>query len=131
VLGLEAIGRLKPAPLPLADGLQGQVYAFSAVEGCRVQQFCVLLHPSKADPIWAVRENAIKDDGSRDYGRWRKCEAPGELTGFASLPASPLSEKQQAWWTRSARRHGLNSDAEPTRKSFTALPVLSDLRTRI
>lgn len=132
VVGLESIGRLKPAPLPMRDGLEAYLYAMSAVEGSRVVQYAVIVHPLEPDPTWACRTNERGEDGvTATYGRWRACGAPPDLTGFASLPGSPVSEKQLAWWKRSARRHGLDPSIEPTRKQFAALPVLADLGARL
>lgn len=131
-IGLEALGRLRPATLALANGLEGFLYAMSAVEGTTVRQYAVIVHPLMNEPIWAVRGNARGEDGMTvAYGRWERCDPPADLSGFASLPGSQVSEKQLAWWKRSARRHGLNPDVEPTRKQFAALPVLSDLKARI
>lgn len=131
-IGLEAIGRLRPATLTLANGLEGFLYAMSAVEGATVRQYAVIVHPLMSEPIWATRGNARGEDGvTVAYGRWARCEPPDDLTGFASLPGSQVTEKQLDWWRRSARRHGLNPEIEPTRKQFAALPVLSDLKARL
>lgn len=130
VVGLEALGRLKAAELPLAGGLTGHMYVVAAVEGAQVTEYCALAHPLQERVIWASRDNA-RTDGKTRYGRWRVCEPPEDLAGFASLPPSPVTPKQEAWWRRSASRHGLDPDAKITRKVFAALPVLSDLRCSI
>lgn len=133
VVGLEALGRLKPAPLPLASGLTGYLYAMSAADDAgRVTEYAVLIHPEVAEPVWASRRNERGADGvTASYGRWRPCEAPPDVVGFASLPGSPVSEKQANWWRRAAARYGLDATVEPTRKQFAALPVLSDLGARL
>jgi len=131
-VGLESLGRLKPIDLPLAGGLTGTCYCVSAGDGAgKVEQYAVILHPTRPEPLWARRVNVAQSDGSRAYGKWSRCEAPADLTGFASVPPGPLSDKQSAWWKRSAARFGLDPAATVTRKNFVALPVLSDLRARL
>lgn len=129
VIGLEAVGRLKPASVPLASGLDCYLYAMSAVTGGRVTQYAVIVHPERVDPVWASRTNERGPDGiTATYGRWRPCDPPSDLTGFASLAPSQVTEKQLQWWQRSARSRGLDPTIEPDRKQFAILPVLSDLR---
>lgn len=132
VIGLEAIGRLKPATVATLDGVGVTLYAMSAVEGMTVTEYTCLIHPAQLEPVWAKRQNVRGEDGvTVTYSRWAECEAPADLTGFASLPGSQPSEKQIAWWKRSAARCGLDPNDKPTRKSFVALPVLSDLKKRV
>jgi superfamily II DNA or RNA helicase/cytochrome c5 len=129
--GLEAIGRLKGAELPCLDGTIATCYAVSAMEGTARREYFVILHPCKEEATWATRVNVGAAGEERQYGRWQRCEAPSELCGFASIPPAPLSEKQAAWWKRSARRCGLDNTAEVTRKNFQALPVLLDIGGRV
>ncbi len=132
VLGLEALGRLRASDLPLADGTLGLCYQMSSVEGITVTEYTCLVHPAKAAPLWAKRTRYRATEGTEArYGRWARCNAPEGLEGFASIPASPPSPKQQAWWDKAAKRHGLDPAAKVTRKNFAALPVLSDLRTKL
>ncbi len=132
VLGLEALGRLRASDLPLADGTLGLCYQMSSVEGITVTEYTCLVHPAKAAPLWAKRTRYRATEGTEArYGRWARCNAPEGLEGFASIPASPPSPKQQAWWDKAAKRHGLDPTAKVTRKNFAALPVLSDLRTKL
>lgn len=131
VVGLEAVGRLKPAPLPLVGGLEAFLYAMSSVSGAVVTQYAVIVHPEHPEPLWAFRRNERGEDGvTAQYGRWQRCESPADLTGFASLTPSAVTEKQLKWWTNAARRYGLDPTIEPNRKQFAALPVLSDLNWR-
>lgn len=131
VIGLEAIGRLKAVELPLADGLTGLCYSMSAVEGRRVTEYFVAIRPDRAEPLWARRENVRSAVGATAYGRWTACTPPNNVRGYNSLPPRPVSEKQAAWWKRSAAWHGLDPEAEVTRKVFPALPVLTDLRVKL
>jgi hypothetical protein len=127
VLGLEALGRLRATELPLADGSRGLMWSFARTEGqATVQQYVVLLHPASSEPVVASRVNA---DGV--YGKWEPDALPEMDGGWASLPASALSEKQRAWWQRAAARHGLDPDFEPDRRQFAALPVLCNLNLRL
>jgi superfamily II DNA or RNA helicase len=131
VVGLEVLGRLKAIELPFAGGIKGAAYCMSAIENGKAREYAVILHPAKPSAIWATRVNVPRDDGTRSYGRWEACSPPDDLSGFASAPPSPLSDKQAAWWKRSAGRYGLDASAKVTRKSFAALPVLSDLKVRV
>lgn len=130
VLGLEAIGRFKPAVTKLVGGLNLYTYSMSTVVGNSVLEFCCLVHPVK-DPVWAIKTNTKNDDGVKSWGKWERCDPPTDLVGFSSVGNREPSEKQQAWWNRSARRFGLDPDQELTRKSFQALPVLSDIQERM
>ena len=93
-------------------------------------EFCCLVPPGKA-PIWASKVNGKKEDGTRDWGTWQKCEAPNDITGFASLGQREPSEKQRNWWSRSAAHFGLDPTQELTKKCFQALPVLKDTGERL
>jgi hypothetical protein len=126
VLGLEALGRLRSTELPLADGSRGLMWCFSRAEGLSIRQYTVLLHPASCDPIVASRVN-----GDGVYGKWERCELPDVNGGWASVPASAITEKQRAWWQRAAAQHGLDPDYEPDRRQFAALPVLSNLNLRL
>lgn len=125
-VGLEALGRLKGAELPLMGGLKALCYAVSAPTDGATIDYCVIVHPCREGALWATRTRA-----GQEYGRWGRCEPPADLAGFASVNPSPMSEKQEAWWRRCAGNVGLDPDAAVTRKVFQALPVLSDLRARL
>lgn len=129
VLGLEAIGRFKPVGIKLLSGLTAHIYAISIPVGPMVVEFCVLVHPGR-EAVWATKVNGVKEDGTRAWGSWRKCEPPTDVTGFGSIAPKALSEKQMAWWKRSASRYGLDPEQEVTRKNFQVLPVLSDTGVR-
>lgn len=125
VLGLEAIGRFKPSTTRLLNGAQLYVYSLSAfLDGVAIE-FCCLVPPA-SDPIWASKVNRVVD-GVKEWGTWARCEAPLDLRGFASIGTREPSPKQKAWWDRSAHRFGLDPDQPVDRKSFQALPVLSDV----
>jgi hypothetical protein len=128
-LGLEAIGRFKPQPVKTLSGVNVHIYALSAVSNGVVIEFCCIVHPQQ-QPLWASKINMIKD-GKREYGSWRECPAPADVRGFASSPPKQLSEKQEAWWKKSAARYGLDPSQEVTRKNFQVLPVLSDIGKRV
>lgn len=131
-IGLEGVGRFAAVEVPFSDGVVGACYSVSSVDGSTVTQFTCLVHPGRESPLWASRRNERTDDPRKPvYGRWRRCDAPADLTGFASVPPAPLSEKQAAWWKRDAARYGLDPAAKVTRKNFAALPVLSDLRCKL
>lgn len=129
VIGMEAIGRFKPTKTLLANGSSIYVYSMSALVGTMVVQYCCLVHPT-IEPMWASRINGVKADGSRDYGRWSKCDPPDGVSGFGSLPPKAITEPMRKWWDRSAASCGLDVEQEVDRKSFQALPVLCDLGLR-
>jgi hypothetical protein len=125
--GLEALGRFKACEVKLLDGNTALFYALVAVNEGRSREYACFVHPAVADPLWAERIHKTKQDGTRDWGRWQKCEPPPGLQGFASQPPSAPTEKQMAWWQRSAEGRGLDPTAPVTRKNFAALPFLFDL----
>lgn len=129
VLGMEAIGRFKPATLKCKDGCSVYIYNLNVLANNVVVEYCCLAHPAK-EPIWAVKVNTIKD-GVKSYGNWVKCEQPTDLRGFGSAPGKEPSPKQQQWWNKSAEWKGLVRDQPLTRKSFVALPVLCDLGEKL
>lgn len=122
-IGFEAVGRFKAAELPFLGGVTGHMYCLSTCEGTTVTEYAILCHPLFASAFCAKR---IRSSGQ--FGpKWEPLSAIPEIdAGFASLSASPMSEKQAAWWKRSAAHYGLDPDARVTRKSFAALPVLAN-----
>ena len=130
VIGMESIGRFRPARVRTASGITVHVYCVSEVSGSKVTDYAALAHPG-LPPIWAVRVHVKKEDGSRDWGKWQRCEAPASLRGFGSASANPVSEKQRVWWKRSAAGRGLDPSFEPDKRSFAALPFLMDLNMRL
>lgn len=128
VLGLEAIGRFKPATAKLRDGTYVYVYSLSCTVNSVVVEYCAVVHPN-SEPLWASKVNTVTD-GVKQYGAWRRCDAPEGMQGFGSVPPRELTEKQRAWWDRCAANYGLDPTQELTRKSFQVLPVLNDLGVR-
>ncbi len=131
VLGLESLGRLKPTDLPLRDGSYAHMYAITAMQGHSAREYAVFVHPARANPVWATRENVKLADGTKSYGRWSVCAPPTDVAGFASIPASTLSDAQANWWKRAAAKFGLDPHAEVNRKAFQALPILRDIRGKL
>lgn len=126
-LGLEAIGRFRASEVTLENKLVCLFYSLVSVTDGRAREFACLVHPTAPDPVWGERVHGVKADGSRDYGRWRRCESPSDLVGFGSTAPRDVSEKQEAWWKRAAPGRGLDVDAKVTRKNFAVLPFLIDL----
>ncbi len=133
--GLEGVGRLKPAPVPLANGLTGYAYYVTKSTGNAADQFACIVLPNQAEPLWATKCKKWQWETSGtctvDYGRWTRCQAPSELTGFASVPPKTLSPKQAAKWKQLAGHVGLNSEATVDSKSCQAMFVLLDTKVRI
>ena len=131
-IGLEGVGRFKPVEVPLKSGLKALMYAMSSMEGHKRTDYCVIVHPCNSDITWARKDSRKNETtGELSWGKWYRCEPPTELTGFASLPPSPLSDKQRDWWKRSAGSRGLDATAEINKKQFPVLPVLFDIRGRL
>lgn len=131
VIGLEAIGRLKPIELKLSNGVTTTAYAITRMENHQRTDYFVIVHPTRSEPIWATKDvYKNPETGALAYGSWRRCAPPSDLVGFASIPPRPLTDKQKAWWQRSAPGFGL-ADAEPNQKQFQVLPVLCDIRARL
>jgi hypothetical protein len=131
-VGLECLGRFKGAELPLAGDITGSMFLLSCPDGQTTRQYACLLHPSRADPIWATRSNERTEDPMKPaYGRWHQCDPPADLSGFASVPPSQCTDKMRAWWARDAAKRGLDPEAEVTRKNFAVLPILTDLRMKL
>lgn len=134
-LGLEKLGRFKPAAFPLADGVTGHLYALQCPrEGGRVELVCVV-DPAAPSPLYAERTLCYAIEGPGRYGPWTQIPClPEGLTGFASLPSpGAATEKQKAWWTKAARSRGLDERAAATltRKQFVVLPTLCALKLRL
>ena len=131
VLGLESIGRFKPSSAPLVNGAKVHVYSLFAVVGTTVVEWCCLVPPT-GEPVWASKASATDRKETGDWGKWaRQFTATTELSGFQSKTPASLTEKQKAWWSRSARQFGLDGNTEVDGKAFQVLPVLKDLGLRL
>jgi hypothetical protein len=129
-LGMEAIGRFKPAKVTLTSGSSATVYSLSALEGTTVVEYiCVV--PVAAEPIWGKKVNQVNEDRTKIWGKWELCDSPTDLAGFSSVSPRDPSEKQRAWWDRSAGPLGLDPTQELSRKNFQVLPFLVDTGTRL
>lgn len=134
VIGLEAIGRFKGIEFPLINGIKGTLYVMYNVNNNAVTNYAAIVHPLKEDVIWATRRNEKYNDNMvirQKYGRWTRCDPPDGLSGFASVKNYSMTDKQRAWWTRSAARYGLDNTTNVGSKAFQVLPILSDLGCRI
>lgn len=126
VLGFENLGRFKATELPLANGTVGLFYCLSKVEENQVHQYAVLCSPTKSDPIVARRINP-----RNDFGKWSKCPMPEITSGYASVPARPLTDKQLDFWKKCARGRGLDPDAPINNRQFQSMPVLLNIGERL
>lgn len=125
VLGMEALGRFKPATVKMVDGVSVRIYSLSTVIANTIIEFVTIVHPTK-EPIWASKTSIIAEEGKK-FGSWKRCGAPDALTGFGSAPLRDLTPKQQAWWERSAGGFGLDPRQKVDRRMFPILPVLCDI----
>jgi len=129
VLGMEAVGRFKPTSVKMLDGATVDVYTMSVLRDMIVHEYACIVHPMRAEPLWATKISKVNEDRTRDWGTWLLCPAPDGLSGFASVPPKEVSPKQSAWWTKptGARRYGIDPNQPVTKKNFTILPVLSNV----
>lgn len=135
VVGLEKLGKFKPALFPLVDGVTGHMYALQCGrEGGRMELVCVV-DPAAPKPLYAARQLDYAKDGPGRYGPWQQLDSlPEGLEGFGSLPGGgEATAKQREWWRKAARSRGLDESAAATltRKQFQVLPVLCALRLRL
>jgi hypothetical protein len=127
-LGFEGLGRFKRFEVPLLSGAQLVCYSlFTRVEGYRYREMFVASCPD-GRVLCASRMT-----GKGRYDKWEPCAAPEELEGYStSSRRDGLSDKQRAWWERSARSRGLDPAAASTLSArlFAALPVALDCKWR-
>lgn len=129
-IGFEGIGKFKATELPLADGTTGLMYCVSGVSGTTVTQFVVMTSPTKAEALVAMRGKPRYENWERRH-KWVRIETMPDVVGFASVPPSPLTEKQAAWWKRSAATRGLDPEAKVNARNFQAMPVLFDIGCKL
>lgn len=128
VFGIETLGKLRPTNVQLNSGLSVQIFAISCMEGNKKNEFLVLLHPCHANPVWFRKESPLKEDGTRDYGKWSiEWEPPSELKGFRSNPPGPLTEGQMNMWNQHATKMGLLVTQVIDQKKFQLLPALRNI----
>ena len=143
-IGLDGFGKFAPSHVPLADGLTGTYYALQTKNGDR--KFSVFLHPTDPAPLYFERndgwlagdnhlltiKNGVEIRGrKRDYGQWRRIPEMPDLDGCLSLPPSPLTPAQAAFWQNAAEKYGLDPTVEVDARTFQILPVLKDARLRV
>lgn len=136
--GIEAVGRFKSLPIPIANGTTGSLYFVYSTDRnsdnmIQYREYAVILKPESPDPIVATRVNKAGEDMVRTYGRWQRLDQlPDDLSGFATSKfTTKMSDKQKAWWNRDAKRFGLDTTREPNAREFCVLPVLADLREKL
>lgn len=134
-IGLEALGKFKPTNFHLDNGLIGTIYQVQTSENNVTVKYAAIVHPAKTHVVWVRQENQkLGYDGQKvvvNYGDWKPCNPPDGLQGFASTPVKALTEKQLNWWTRTAKKHGLDPTKPPDSKAFAILPILSQLKARL
>ena len=135
-IGFENLSKYKQLSVALRDGGWLTFYNLHAPDPTQppgsFAEFFVGWLPGRSEPLAAKRSTVRREkDGSYKNGRWVRCSVPSDLSGFGtSKRTSGLSDKQKAWWERSAEAKGLApEEAERiTGREFTALPVACDAR---
>lgn len=130
-VGFEGLGRFKSEPVPLKNGIQGELIAISSASNSQVHEYAALASPLHSEVIYAERVNERKPDGTR-YEKWKRIDGIPELDkAFASVQKSlPVTEAMERFWKNCAGWVGLDPDAELNRRMFVALPVLRDTGRR-
>ena len=136
-VGLEAAGKFKIIPVPLDNGVTAGMYALQTLTEDRKQkEFVILCLPNHAKPIVFSRLNGkakfVNGMPQRSWGRWRtENRLPDDFCGYKTKASGgELSDKQKAWWERSAAHRGLDPSVanDITRREFGILPVLMDCK---
>jgi len=136
-LGLEAVGRFKPIPVPLLGGATAASYMLQTLTPDRkLKEYLLLCLPNFQKPVIFSRLNSEAKwvDGlpERKWGRWVvENDLPDDFCGYKTSPArGELSEKQKAFWRRSAGHRGLDPEAcdDMERRQFPILPALLDTK---
>lgn len=130
---IAGFGKFKPAEVPLVDGTFAYGMVIDDPTG-KGHQYACLMHPATPTTICARRDFVLDSEGRRDYNkkpRWKRVNSIPDLTGYTSVPASPLTPNMASWWERDAARVGLDPKAEVNARSFQWLPILLNLGVRV
>ena len=137
-IGLEAAGKFKIIPVPLANGVTAGMYALQTLNGKREQlEYLLLCLPNFQKPIVFSRKNGKakwKPNGlsERAWGKWSVSDQlPTDFVGYRTNSSTrELSDKQKAFWERSAGHRGLDPEVanDISRREFAILPALLDSR---
>ena len=131
-IGIEGLGKFKPADLPAADGSVGQMFTLYKMDQFKKIEYAILLHACVAEPLYASREHIKNPDGTTAYGRWKRIMIiPSDFEGYQSASPSEISDKQRHRWLQTANYVGLDREAKVTKKNFAALFVLLDTRNKL
>ena len=138
-IGLEAVGRFKPIPVPLANGVNAAMYALQTLTAERkLKEFLLLCLPNFQKPLifsrlsGQAKWNEATAVPERAWGKWQiEKTLPDDFCGYKTSPQrGNLSDKQIAWWERSAAHRGLDpaAAADMERRQFPILPALMNTR---
>ena len=138
ILGFEGFGRFTVSQIPLLDGTAANLYSLQTKDG--LSQFSVLLHSCLPEAYYFTRTNVLTGEtgttpegwlySKKQYGRWKRIDAIPDCEGYTSVKPTPITDKMQKWWSRSAASVGLHPAHVPNAREFTALPILIDSRLR-
>ena len=122
-IGLKGLGRYKQIRVPLdGGGFASMQCIFTMSERAEKRLYISASVPWLAEPFVATR---VKP------GKWHRCKMPVDLVGYQTERTYPLTVKQNQWWQRSAKRCGLDPDAEIDARQFQLLPALAQTKTNI
>lgn len=134
-LGLEAVGKLMAIPIPMNNGMVAAAYNINTSDELHQTEYYIICLPHIPDPIVFTRQNSnvkwVDQQPTRQWGKWKLTEMPAELLGYRSSNSrNRLSDKQRAWWKKSAAQKGLDPTKHEklTGRQFAILPALYDTR---
>lgn len=140
-LGFENLAAKKMLKVPLVDGGYLSFYSLTTLEDGSAVDYFVAWLPGATKPMAARRENKRSSERTEFgnlktlYGKWEPCELASDLSGFStSNRRESMSEKQAAWWAKSAAYVGLaptdpfGEQLELSGREFAALPVAKDCK---
>ena len=128
IVGLEALGRLKPIPLPLAGGVTSSYFSVWRLEkGTRVK-YAIIHDPATDEPLVARAVDQVVAGEEPVWGKWELAALPTDFEGFATSKRSgAATDKAKAAWKRMARKVGLDPEHDPKGRDLDALFMLHHL----
>lgn len=144
-LGLDGFGKFKVTTVPAVDGSLVSLYTLQTQDG--MHQYAVLLHPCVAEPTFFEKTNVASSEKAtfikqmasgplsieytkKLYGPWKKIDTIPSLDGYVTTKPGPMTEKQHAWWKRSAKSRGFDPEYTPDAREFQVLPIMVDTRQK-
>ena len=132
IVGLEALGRLKPIALPLAGGVQSTGFSVWRMEGKHRVKYAILHDPLGGEPFVARSQDVVEPNKEVAWGKWERSVLPSDFEGFqTSKRSGPATVDQAKTWKNHAKRLGLDEDAKVTGRQVDLLFALLQTRHKM